>query len=536
MKRFVGIIAGLAMLAGGTVGADQAAVARSMPGDRVAWGPCGGSQTTVDQALGQVVRQDPEPASPGVECATISVPLDYRQPWGQSIKLALNRIKGKVSRDANHLGTLLVNPGGPGASGRDLAEYVAAALPEKVAGRFDVVGFDPRGVGASEPALHCVDPNRYYAPPRPDAVPHGVAAERRLLSRAKEYADSCGDLWAWMLPYMTTENSARDMDTIREALGEPQISYLGYSYGTYLGGVYATLFPGHLKRLVLDSTVDPRGVWYGDNLAQDRAFDDRHKKFLAWTATNNRVYKLGRSLKQTSFAWYSMRSRLAGRPAGGVVGPSELDDIFTVGGYTDTIWPQLAQAWSAYVRKGDVKGLVGLYNRQAKQGPEEENNYAVYLGVQCRDAGWPRDWSTWHADMTRLNRSAPFMTWPNAWYNAPCAFWSVRGGTPVSIHSSPQLPPILMLQSVGDAATPYSGAVDMRSRFPGARMVVDGGGNHGVSLAGNTCVDRYLADYLNDGTLPAEGASCPGLPAPKPAQHLAGGGPTGHERLTELIG
>ncbi|NUR93483.1 MAG: alpha/beta hydrolase, partial [Nonomuraea sp.] len=135
----------------------------------------------------------------------------------------------------------------------------------------------------------------------------------------------------------------------------------------------------------------------------------------------------------------------------------------------------------------------------------------------------------------KANRSAPFMTWPNAWYNAPCAFWSVKGGTPVPIKSSPELPPILMLQSRGDAATPYPGALAMKARFPGARMVVDGGGNHGVSLVGDKCVDGYLTAYLNDGTLPADGTACKAMPAPKPSQKMMGGGPAGHERLTELI-
>lgn len=539
MKRFVGIIAGAAVLAVGVVGVEETGTAPASAEGTVVWGPCEKSEPLVNDVLGGLGVTGParaEPASPGVECASVRVPLDYRSPWGQSITLALNRIKGSVSRDHNHLGTLLVNPGGPGASGRDLAEYVAANLPEKLVARYDIVGFDPRGVGHSQPALHCVDPDKYFAPPRPDAVPHNQREEDVLLGRAKDYADRCGNLWAWMLPYMTTENAARDLDTIRAALGEPQISYLGYSYGTYLGAVYATLFPDRVKRLVMDSTVDPRTVWYKANLAQDRSFDRRHHDFLAWTAKNNKVYKLGSTAKQASFAWYSMRNRLRERPAGGVVGPSELDDTFTMAGYTDTVWPQMAQAWSQYVRKGQVKGLVDVYNLHGKQDQEDENGYAVYLGVQCRDAAWPRTWSTWREDMVRLHRKAPFMTWPNAWFNAPCAFWSVPGGTPPEIHGSAELPPILMIQSKGDAATPYEGAVYTRGLFPTARMVVESGGNHGVSLAGNRCVDRHLVAYLNDGTVPGKTATCPANPAPRPLTRMAAGSPRGHERLTEVIG
>ncbi|WP_240197143.1 alpha/beta hydrolase [Nonomuraea lactucae] len=529
VKRCLRAVAAVAMLAGGVVGAEGgAAVARTRPGEGLVWGACpadGKTQATAQQA-----------GAPVVECATLRVPLDPREPLGHSIQLALNRIKAKVARDGDHLGTLLVNPGGPGASGRKLAEYVARALPRKIADRYDVVGFDPRGVGASQPAMRCVDPEVYYAPPRPDAVPRDSAYERVLVGRAIDYAGRCGDLWAWLLPYMTTENVARDLDQIRAALGEQRISYLGYSYGTYLGAVYATLFPHRVRRLVLDSSVDPGAVWYKANLAQNLAFDRRHRDFLAWTARNNGLYRLGSTVRQTTFAWYAMRARLRERPAGGVVGPSELDDMFTVGGYSDAVWPELARAWSDYVRRGDAQSMLAAYERHGRQDAEDENGYAVYLSVQCGDAPWPRSWDDWRAEMTQMHRRAPFMTWANAWYNAPCAFWPVGGGTPVDVKGSPKLPPVLMLQSRGDAATPYEGALGMRSRFPTARMVVDEGGNHGVSLAGNTCVDRHLAAYLTDGTVPARDTACEAVPAPRPAARMASAAAYGgHGRLTDAL-
>ncbi|HEX4814209.1 MAG TPA: alpha/beta hydrolase [Nonomuraea sp.] len=520
MKRVVGVVAGVAVLVTGAAGADAAAVTAAdavtgvagaagrpaAPASTVMWGTC-------PPAAGKAARAD-------LECATVRVPLDHREPWGQSIKLAINRVKAKVSRDGNHLGTLLINPGGPGASGRDLTQYVAATLPQEISERYDIVGIDPRGVGGSEPALHCVDPAVYYKPPRPDSVPRTPADERVLLARAAEYATRCGAYWSWLLPHLTTENTARDMDVVRAALGEERISYLGFSYGTYLGAVYATLFPNRVKRLVLDSSVDPTGVWYRSNLSQNTAFERRHRQFLAWTARHHDTYKLGATLKQTSFAYDAMRERLRTRPAGGVVGPSELDDVFTVAGYSDRVWPQFAAAWSAYVRRGDASGLIGVHERHGSNSAADENGYAVYLGVQCRDARWPRHWARWRADMTRLHRRAPFLTWPNAWFNAPCAFWPVPGGKPVEVRGSRSLPPVLMLQSRDDAATPYKGALKMRARFADVRMVVDQGGNHGVSLAGNQCVDRHLAAYLRDGSLPPRDAACAASPRPRPAEHM----------------
>ncbi|MEV4225243.1 alpha/beta hydrolase [Nonomuraea sp. NPDC049725] len=523
MKRFVGLVAGAATLVVGVAPvAVTAEVRQAAAADRVRWEKCPAAERKTAAAA-------------TMECGTVRVPLDYREPWGQSIQLSINRIKAKVPRDGNHLGTLLVNPGGPGASGRTLAQYVAAVLPAGVRDRYDVVGFDPRGVGASRPAMRCVDPETYYRAPRPDAVPRTAAEEQALLGRAAEYANRCGDFWSWLLPHMTTENVARDLDGIRAALGEKQISYLGYSYGTYIGAVYATLFPSRVKRLVMDSSVDPDGVWYANNLAQDRAFQRRHRAFLDWTARHNSVYRLGRTARQTGFAWNAMRARLHDRPAGGVVGASELDDTFTVGGYSDRVWPELAAAWSAYVRKGDTKPLLAAYEKHGKNDAADENGYAVYLAIQCRDAAWPRDWATWHADMTRMHRHAPFLTWPNAWFNAPCKFWPVPGGSPVKVHGSWRLPPVLMIQSRDDAATPYAGAMSMKRHFATARMVVDTGGNHGVSLGGNQCVDRHLAAYLADGTLPADGATCRAVPEPRPAAHMLSGGTGGHERLTEAL-
>ncbi|GII78192.1 peptidase [Sphaerisporangium rufum] len=529
MKRVLWVAAGMTLavtsLTAGT-GAEPVAPAA------VSWGACSGARSGAR-----------------VECASVQVPLDYGHPDGRRVTLALNRVKGAESHGRHGLGVLLVNPGGPGASGTDLARYVAAALPKELLARYDVIGFDPRGVGASRPALTCVDAKEHYAAPRRDEVPADQAAEQALLARARHYAQECGRRWPWLLPHLTTENSARDMDAIRQALGEQKISYLGYSYGTYLGSVYATLFPGRVRRLVLDSVVDPEGVWYQANIAQDYAFDRRHRDFLAWVARNDDVYRLGDTAKAVTDAWYGMRRRLAAHPAGGIVGPSELDDIYTVGGYTDAVWPQFAAAFSTYVRRGGTDGLLGAYRQHVDNDAAAENNYAVYLAVQCRDAQWPREWSRWNADTVRIHRKAPFMAWANAWYNAPCAFWPEKGGTPVRVGGTAQLPPIMLIQSRRDAATPLPGALRLRERFPGARLLMEGGGNHGVSLGGNECVDRYLATYLRDGRLPGGAdrraatagagrhadATCPAGPEPRPVLPMSSSaGSSG--RMAALLG
>ncbi|MFF8997572.1 alpha/beta hydrolase [Streptomyces achromogenes] len=455
------------------------------------------------------------PGHPTLQCASVRVPLDHADPAGRQITLALSRVP-HTARTSE--GPLLVNPGGPGGSGLELAGFVASALPGSVAARYDVIGFDPRGVGRSTPALTCAP--GHFAAPRPDSVPATPALERANLDRARSFAGACGRRYADVLPYLDTVSAARDLDVVRRALGAPRISYFGYSYGTYLGAVYAKLYPGRVHRLVLDSVVDPAGVWYEDNLAQDHAFDDRHRALMAWIARHDAVYGLGTDPARVEARWYAMRAALAREPAGGRVGAAELEDTFTPGGYYDGYWPRLAEAFAAYVRRGATGPLLAAYDRLAAVDAEGDNGYSVYTAVQCRDAPWPRDWNRWRADTWAAHAKAPVMAWNNTWYNAPCAFWPAAPLRPVDI-AGDALPPALLFQATGDAATPYAGGVAVHRLLARSSLVVEqGGGNHGITLSGNACLDRYLAAYLADGTVPrgtgAADAVCARSPEPEP--------------------
>jgi pimeloyl-ACP methyl ester carboxylesterase len=454
-------------------------------------------------------------AYPTLQCASLKVPLDHANPRGKQITLALSRVPHTAKK---YQGPLLVNPGGPGGSGLTLAGFVASSLPEAVAAQYDVIGFDPRGVGRSEPALDC-EPG-YFDPVRPDSVPRTPAIEKANLSRAKSFAASCGRKYASVLPYIDTVSAVRDMDAIRKALGARQINYFGYSYGTYLGAVYARFYPERVRRLVLDSIVDPTGVWYEDNLAQDHAFDDRHKAFMAWIARYDDTYGLGTDPHRIEAKWYAMRAALAKNPADGKVGASELEDTFIPGGYYNGYWPYLAEAFAAYVNDKDAEPLVEAYEDFGAVDASGDNGYSVYTSVQCRDASWPRDWNQWRKDNWAVYAKAPFMTWNNAWYNAPCAFWPTESLKPVNVANG-KLPPALLFQATDDAATPYQGGVTVHHLLARSSLVVEqGGGNHGISLSGNACLDQYLARYLTDGTVPRghgeADAVCQALPDPKP--------------------
>ncbi|MEU4357012.1 alpha/beta hydrolase [Streptomyces virginiae] len=449
------------------------------------------------------------PRYPTLQCASLKVPLDHGRPADRTITLALTRVPHTAKTSQ---GPLLVNPGGPGGSGRALAGFVASALPKDVAAQYDVIGFDPRGVGKSEPALDC-GPG-HFTPVRPDSVPQDEATERANLERVRAFAESCGAKHADVLPHIGTVSAARDIEVLRTALGAERISYFGYSYGTYLGAVYAKLHPGRVHRLVLDSVVDPNGVWYEDNLSQDLAFDARHKAFLAWVAQHDATYRLGTDPAAVETRWYAMRQALRRSPAGGKVGPAELEDTYMPGGYYNGYWPSLAEAFAAYTVKKDPKPLVAAYERFGAVEPSAGNSYSVYTAVQCRDSAWPRDWNEWRADMWRTHAKAPFMTWNNAWYNAPCAFWPTEPLRAPDVTNA-DLPPALLLQATDDAATPFDGAVSMREKLSGSALVVEeGGGNHGIALSGNKCLDEKVSAYLRTGQ--AADATCPAQAAPQP--------------------
>jgi len=277
---------------------------------------------------------------------------------------------------------------------------------------------------------------------------------------------------------------------------------------------------------VLDSTVDPRGAWYADNISQDYAFQGRLLAFFSWIAAHNAFYHLGATRQAVERAWYQARTMLAAHPvtgpSGPMIGADEFDDTFLPGGYSNTLWPGLAAALATYLHGHSSTLLTTEYSQF---GVQSENEFAVYNAVECSDVNWPRSWAKWNADTRRVYRTAPFQAWDNAWFNAACAFWPVHGPAQPLRISGAGLPGILMIQGTLDAATPYAGALVARRLLPSARMVVvKGGGNHGQSLAvpPNLCVDGYVNRYLADGSLPQGGGLVNAVCAPTPAPAAGG--------------
>ncbi|MGC9538808.1 alpha/beta hydrolase [Streptomyces sp. UG1] len=465
-----------------------------------------------------------------VQCGTVSVPLDYAQPEGRQIKLLVSRARAthKDPHNSKHRvpgqGALVYNPGGPGASGLQFPLIGVLPAWKRLAAAYDLVGYAPRGVGPSAP-LSCEDPKHYFKGPTQAPLHPSEAYKKERVARAKAYARGCAERTGSALQHYNSLNNARDLDVLRAALGQSKLTFMGASYGTYFGALYAHMFPSHVRRMVFDSAVnpDPRQIWYHNNLAQSVAFEGRWTDFREWVAEHDDVYGLGTTADEVLRNYEKVRARLAAKPAGGKIGPGQLQEAFLQAGYYDDYWPSRAQALSAYL-KGDSKPLVELAAPVKEAAAEEENTNAVYTAVECNDAPWPTDWAVWDRDNTRLARVAPFETWDNAWMNLPCAFWQMPRQRPLDVRTAPgELPPTLILAAERDAATPYDGALEMHRRLAGSVLVTErDAGTHGIAYGPNRCVNGHVDAYLLEGRLPARYASCEGHPQPKPSTSRKG--------------
>lgn len=510
-----------------TAGAATAAPAASKVDRTLVWTKCTNERLAAAKA----------------DCAMLKVPLDHARPNGEQIEIAVSRVKATAPKKKQQ-GPLLMNPGGPGGSGLTLPLYLKRVLPADVATTYDLIGFDPRGVGSSKPEVTCI--TDYAKGPRPDYEPDGtrfgLPGENELawLKRSADYAAACGKKYGPLLPHLTTVDAVKDIDLLRAALGAGQLNFYGFSYGTYLGQVYATLFPERTRRLVFDGVVDPRDVWYDAQLNQDRAFEGAIGKFFDWVAAHDDVYGLGSTAALVRGRYATEQDKLRARPVG-QVGPAEWTDVFLSAGYAQFLWPDIASAFAHWTR-GDTKPVEDLY---ADNAGEDDNGYAMYVGVQCVDSAWPRNYRTWRADGFETAAVAPFETWGNVWFNTPCMTWPAAQGIPVRVNGT-RTPSALLVNTTLDGATPYSGALEVRRRFPHSALLAEvGNTTHANSLGGNACIDDKVFAYLRSGALPTRKAgpgpdvACAASPLPTPnPEDVAGAGsgqPTGDTARAALV-
>ncbi len=449
----------------------------------------------------------------GAQCADLVVPLDYAKPQGEKITIAVSR---KLHTDPDYKGMIAVNPGGPGGSGL-IYSILGGAIPDGVGAKYDWYGFDPRGVGSSTPALSC-DPDYAGAGyDRPNYVPNRYDDLRWWRTTTSDYAKACSVADAKkLLPHLRTTDVARDLDSLRKAAGQQKLNYYGFSYGTYLGQVYATLFPKQVGRFVWDGVLNAENAFYEANLDQNVQFDKNLDTYWKWVAGNDAAFGLGTDWRAIKRGYYRLRAQLDRTPAAdGKLGPDELDDVMLSAGYYVYDWVGLGQAYAKLVKTGDGSDVLANYG-----GPGDDNGFAVYNGVQCTDAVWP-GWKKTQADAWRIHRKHPFLTWGNTWYNAPCLNWPAPSRKAVKVSGAQVSSKILLIAETNDAATVYSGALATRKAFPTSYLIEGvGGTTHSGSLSGIACTDDTIAHYLDTGELPARkrgnrsDQQCDPVPAP----------------------
>lgn len=485
MRRLVTVLAATVMAGSGLTAAATAAPAGpTAPAAKPAPQPHGYTPPRIK--WGSCTAESLKKA--GAVCGMVTVPLDYAHPRGRKIKLAVSKIAHKTS-DAAAQGPMLVNPGGPGGSGLTLSR-LGAYVPKGGGDPYDWIGFDPRGVGSSVPSLSC-DPSYFKAGRRPYEPGPGI--QRYWLRRAAHYAKACGKAAPALLKHDRTVDWVNDMESIRKALRAPKISFYGFSYGTYLGQVYATLHPKRVHRFVFDGVVDPREVWYKGQLSQERQFDPNIDTFFAWVAKNDAAYGLGTSGPKIRALYQRVLNSLRKSPQPGF-GASDWNDVFVSAAYYVYDWDTYAHVLVAAAR-GDLGPAREAY------GEPDDATYASYLAVQCTDAAWP-SWRKQKRDAIRIARRSPFLAWNNTWYNAPCLTWPAPSSRPVRVDGR-GVPPILLIEETNDAATPWAGAIEVRKRFPRSRLIEGvGGTTHAGSLSGVSCTDDRIANYLLTGALP----------------------------------
>ncbi|GAB2948238.1 alpha/beta hydrolase [Streptomyces sundarbansensis] len=455
--------------------------------------------------------------SAAYQCATVKVPLDYRKPGGKRIELAISRIR--TAEPGKRRGILLSNPGGPGGDGLWMPLMMKEELPESVLKRYDLVGFDPRGVGRSSPVSCDLTPEQenWLRPYKAETYAKDVAWARTV-------ADKCRKRMRNRLPHITTRNTARDMDLVRAVLGEKRISYFGYSYGTYLGAVYAQLFPARADRFVLDSAVDPRRAWRGMIQWWAEGAEPAFDRWTEWAAARSKTYGLGDTPKKVDRTFWDLVARADEDPIEVDGQPTSGDDIrqgmralaFTPQAASEAVveLKKAAQGRPASARKlsliteGGATGAPEWAGRAALAAEAPADNMtAAFWAVVCGDnsAAWSRDPRTYRRDAIEDKGRYPLFG-DFASSIKPCAFWRKSAEPVTAVRNRVGS---LVVQNEWDSQTPLPSGRALHAQLRGSKMVtVLGGEGHGVYPSGTTCTDGAVNRYLATGRLPAKDVTC----------------------------
>ncbi|GAA1955289.1 alpha/beta hydrolase [Amycolatopsis minnesotensis] len=448
-------------------------------------------------------------AKPGLECSTLDVPLDYRDPGGRTIEIAISRM-ASPDRGKRH-GVLLTNTGGPGGVGLGFPATLRDNLkvPREVLDRYDVIGMDPRGVGHSTPVTCDLTPAE-----QPTNIPmfaRNAADVADEATRVAHVAEKCGASGtSRLLPYLSTANTARDMDRVRAALGEPKASYFGISYGTYLGSVYATMFPHRTDRVMLDSATGPGGWDAEFSRSFGQGVEDRFPDFAKF-AVAHPEYGLGTTPEQVRAKYFDLAARLDAKPSPDGYTGKAFRFVTFANLYFDKKLPLLAETWHALDtgKPAPAPGSDAPGGQAPPAGIPSDNYVASQLHVICNDSDWPRSVGTYQRHVA-IDRARHPLFGAAAADITPCAFWPSKSIEPPVEITGRGPSNVLILQNLRDPATSLGGARKLREAFGDrARMVTaDQGGHLAYLYLNNRCLNDIATEFLATGKRPAHDVAC----------------------------
>ncbi|GGU45822.1 alpha/beta hydrolase [Nocardioides albus] len=477
--------------------ADPASTQTRSP-DTIAWGKC-------------PAEISPVPIPKGMQCGTLKVPLDYSEPDGRKIDIAISRLAS--TKPDERRGILVTNPGGPAAGESYPAMLVATGLPQSVRDSYDVIGFDPRGIGRSTPVTCDLTPEQQLTGNIPPYALDAADVTERA-AQSKQIAQQCATSeTAWMLPHVSPANTARDMDRIRAALGESKLSYAGASWGTHLGAVYATMFPQRGDRIVLDSNMGPGGWDYASDRLWSQGVEDTFPAFARFAAANHREYDLGTTPRQVRAKFFELAEQLEKKPIQTPDGPFDQVAFRLVNFallYGPTQLPLLADIWKAVDANQPPPPLPG-----GGTVTDAENLVSGRYYMICNDSRWPRSVATYQRNVAVDRIRYPLFGAAGA-NITPCAFWPDPAEPQVRITDRGPAN-VLMVQNLRDPATPLAGAREMRKTLgQRATMVTADQSGHGVYPGGrNRCANHAVTRYLTTGERPTRDYHCSADAAPR---------------------
>jgi pimeloyl-ACP methyl ester carboxylesterase len=440
------------------------------------------------------------PCNGDLQCGTLVVPLDYAQPAGPTIPIAVAR--HPADDPAARIGSLVIDPGGPGVSGIDDMANELSALTPQLLDDFDIVLFDPRGVERSDPVTCGTATSSALSDPAP-VTPSQQAA---TIAALKQFAADCEEASANVLPHVGSVDAARDMDRLRQALGDSGLTYMGQSYGTLLGLTYASLFPTHIRAMVLDSVIDPALSFDQMTQGQAAGFEGMLNVFFAWCAGSPAC--AWRPAGDPTNALLAQLAAAASSPApaggGHVAGVGQLYDALLDGLYARSKWPELGRALAADAagNGAPVNAISDHYNTGGSTNAD-----AAATAIDCLDHPAPRDLASYGALAVSLQATAPVFGPLLAWGEAGCAVWPAPPTRTVGPVAAPGAPPILVVGTTNDPATPYAWAVNVSKELDRGVLLTRDGDDH-VAYLYSPCVRADVQTYLVSGWTPAPGTTC----------------------------